>query len=218
MLWLIVPSPHRADAAPCPLPTYGMDASGNLSIQGTGVCAEEPEGIAPFCSVATVWFDYSVNGVQQGPFDTGVGCGAPTRLTVFGNPGDDLLNLSQVSAANGFTGITQPSFIDGGSGSDTLILGSVTSNAVGGSGNDIVFARNGFGDFVDCGEGLDAVQSDQQGVDSLLNCEIVDLTPSVAPAPVTGRTGRRARALKRCKRKHGKARRRCVRHAKKLPV
>jgi IPT/TIG domain len=40
------------------------------------------------------------------------------------------------------------------------------------------------------------------------------------PSPPAGkkRTGKRARALKKCRKKHGKAKRRCVRRARKLPV
>lgn len=185
VLWLGGARPQQAHAAPCPVPTYGMDTGGNLSIQGTPPCAEDPEVIAPYCSGGTVWFEYSVNGVPQGPVDTAVACGAPTHLSVFGNAGDDTLDLSRVNAANGFTGITQPNFIDGGYGNDTQI-GSSSANIVhGGPGNDIVLARNGLSDAVDCGDGTDAVQSDRQGVDSLLNCEIVDLaaTPLVPPTP-----------------------------------
>jgi hypothetical protein len=38
------------------------------------------------------------------------------------------------------------------------------------------------------------------------------------PGTIAGPTGQRAAALKKCKRKHGKARKRCKRRAKKLPV
>ena len=219
VLWLSTVGAQPAYAAPCPLPTYGIDTGGNLAIQGTGPCAEAPEVIAPYCTGGTIRFDYEVNGVLQGTVDTAVACGAPTHISVFGNPGDDTLELSRVGAASGFTGITQPNFVDGGSGKDTLI-GSPTANTVyGGPQNDIVLVRNGLGDFVDCGDGIDAVQADQLGVDSIAGCEVVDLAASaVAPAPVAGRSGRRAAALKRCRKKHGKARRRCIRHAKKLPA
>lgn len=210
---------QQAHAAPCPIPTYGI-VSGNLSIQGTPPCSEDPEVITPLCSGGTVWFEYGVNGVLLGPINTAIGCGTPTQLSVLGNAGDDVLDLSQVSVPGGFSGISQSNLIDGGYGGDTLVA-SPTPNVInGGPDNDIVLARNGVSDSVDCGKGIDAVQSDQASVDALSGCEITDLVATAAtPAPVAKRTGRRAAALQKCRKlKRRKARRRCVRHAKKLPV
>lgn len=188
-LWLGGARPQQAHAAPCPVPTYGIDAGGNLSIQGTAPCSNDPEVIAPYCSAGTVWFDYDVNATPQGPVNTAVACSAPRHLSVFGNAGDDRLDLSRASAANAFTGINQPNLVDGGYGNDTLI-GSPSPNVVrGGPDNDIVLVRNGVSDVVDCGDGIDAVQSDQAGVDSLSGCAIVDLAaePVVAPPPATAK-------------------------------
>jgi hypothetical protein len=42
--------------------------------------------------------------------------------------------------------------------------------------------------------------------------------PPASPGPATAPTGRRAAALARCKRKHGKARRACKRRARLLPL
>jgi hypothetical protein len=43
--------------------------------------------------------------------------------------------------------------------------------------------------------------------------------PSPGPPPAeSGPTGKRAAALKKCKKKHGKARKPCIKHAKRLPV
>jgi hypothetical protein len=215
---------QQAHAAPCPMPTYEM-VGGNLSIHGTTPCSEDAEVITPFCSGGTVWFEYGVNGVLLGPINTALGCGTPTQLSVFGNAGDDALDLSRVSLPGGFTGIAQPNLIDGGYGRDTLIASPTPNVMHGGPDSDIVLARNGVSDTVDCGEGIDAVQSDQASVDALSGCEITDLVATaaapapIAPTPVAKRTGRRAAALQKCRKlKRRKARRGCIRHAKKLPV
>jgi hypothetical protein len=42
--------------------------------------------------------------------------------------------------------------------------------------------------------------------------------PGAGPGPAATTTGRRAAALKKCKRKHGKARKRCKKRARRLPV
>lgn len=188
-----------------------MDAGGNLSIQGTSPCSSYPEVIAPYCSGGTVWFDYYINDVTQGPNNTGVACGALSHLSVYGNGGADTLDLLRVSAANGFTGINRPNLIDGGYGNDTLIGGPLPSVALGRPDNDIILVRNGVRDAVDCGNGIDEVQTDPRGVDSLANCEIVDFAAA-------SRTGRQATALKKCRHKHGKAKKRCKKKAHLLPV
>ena len=106
-------------------------------------------------------------------------------------------------------------------GRDTLAGSPIPNMAVGGPDSDIVLVRNGVSDAVDCGEGIDAVQGDQAGVDSLSACEVIDLvaTSMATPTPVAERTHRRAAALKKCRKlKRRRARRRCVKHAKKLPV
>lgn len=182
-LWLSAAGPQHAAAAPCPVPTYGIDAGGNLTIQGTAPCADDPEVIAPYCSGGTVWFDYDVSGAPQGPFNTTVACGMPRRLSVLGNAGDDTLDLSRVSAATGFGGVDQPNVIDGGPGRDALVASPTANTVRGGSDNDIALVRNGVGDGVDCGDGIDAVQSDQAGVDSLSGCEVVDLAPEPVVSP-----------------------------------
>jgi hypothetical protein len=217
-------SAQPAHAAPCPVPTYGI-VNGNLSIQGTPPCSEDPEVISPFCSGGTVWFEYGVNGALLGPLNTGVGCGTPTQLSIFGNAGDDVLDLSRVSVPGGFTGISRSNLIDGGYGGDRLVAGPTPNVMKGGPDDDIVLARNGISDSVDCGEGIDAVQSDQASVDALSGCEITDFvaTPAsptpIAPTPIAKTTGRRAAALQKCRKlKRRKARRECIRHAKKLPV
>lgn len=220
-LWLGAGAAPHARAAPCPVPTFGMDGEGNVSIQGTPPCAEEPEVIKPFCSEGTIAFDYGVNGIDLGATPTGLGCGAATRLLIRGNQGDDLIDLSRVGNVLGFTGLAQRSVIDGGEGNDMLVGGPFSSEVLAGRDNDIVLVRNGIRDPVECGDGIDAVQTDEANVDPLNNCEVVDLIATIGPeAPtVAKQTGRRAAALKKCKRKkHRRARRRCIRRARKLPV
>jgi RTX calcium-binding nonapeptide repeat (4 copies) len=212
---------ESAQSAPCPYPTYGLQAGGELSIQGTPPCAEEPEHFVPFCSGGIVRFEYGVNGVDLGPTDTAVPCSTPSRLSVHGNGGDDTIDLSQVSAGNGFTGITQPNLLDGGYGRDELVGSPGPNEILGGPENDVILARNDAHDAIDCGTGTDAVQSDQAGVDALSNCEIVDLlpTPPTVPTPAPARTGKRAAAQRKCRKlKRRSARRRCFGHAKSLPV
>jgi hypothetical protein len=216
-------APDSAEAAPCPLPTYGL-ASDVLSIQGTFPCSEESEGFSVYCAAGAVQFEYEVNGVALGSTDTAVGCGSPRRLSVDGNAGDDTIDLSRVSAGNGFTGIDEPNLVEGGYGRDVLVGGQMPGELLGGPQSDIVLARNGVRDTVDCGEGTDAVQTDQAGVDTLSNCELIDLLPTPALATPTATsvetpTGKRAAAQGRCRKlKRRSARRRCFRHAKALPV
>ncbi len=103
--------------------------------------------------------------------------------------------------------------ITGGGGSDTLL---------GNTGNDNLFARDGVADVVDCGIGTaDTAQTDRLSLDTVIGCETVDALPEplVTPQPASGPTGRRAAALKKCKKKKkGKARKKCIAKAKKLPV
>jgi hypothetical protein len=220
-------APEGARAAPCPSPTFGIGA-GDLSIQGTPPCAEEQEHFVVYCEAGTVRFEYAVNEVLQGLVDTAIGCGSPARISVHGNAGDDTIDLSKVTGANGFTGITEPNLVEGGSGKDELVGSQKPSDFLGGTQNDIVLARNGVRDTVDCGQGTDAVQSDQAGVDVLSNCELTDFLPTPLPAPTSAPTpaasiktptGRRAAAQRKCRKLTSrKARRKCLRHARTLPI
>src|SRR4051794_27035277 len=212
--------PPAAQAAPCPIPTTTLDGAGTLTMSGTGSCMDDPERLIPTCRSGDVWFQEDVNGAIQAPYDTGILCAAPKRIALVGGEGDDVLDISNVDGAAGFTGINTLDLLDGGNGQDTLQGGPLATGFNGGLGNDIVLARNGQADLVDCGDGTDAVQSDRAGVDVLARCEIEDLvpTPPVVTPPV--KTGKREAAVKRCKRRHppGKARRTCLRHAQTLPV
>jgi hypothetical protein len=182
---------RRAEAAPCPPPTIANTA-GTLSISGTSPCSDDPEKFSVFCSSATAHFVYDVNNTPAGTFDTGVPCGAPSRIVVMGNYGADLIDLSRVSPGAGFTGINQPNVLDGGPYGDVLNAGPMASTVIGSYGSDILLLRNGKADHADCGPDIDAVQTDASGTDSLVGCEVV-----VAAAPAS------SAPKKKCK-KHGK--------------
>jgi hypothetical protein len=181
--------PEPAQAAPCP-PLTITNSAGNLSIQGTSPCDSDPESFKVSCSGGTVQVEYSVNYSLPATTDTLVACGSPNRITVLGNYGDDVIDLSSVTRAAGFSGITQNT-LDGGAGGDFLIGSPLPDAVLGGSGIDVLRLRDGVADTADCGADYDAVESDQAGVDSLVNCEIVDYAPSPAAA-----------AAKKCKKKH----------------
>jgi hypothetical protein len=201
LLLLSASHPSQAAAAPCPAPTV-LDLSGNVSISGTTPCDDDPERFSVFCGGGHAKFDYYVNDTFVATVDTGIACGAVGRFSIDGRYGDDLIDLSRVSAANGFTGINLPNLLTGGAGAD-LIVGAPLANSVSaGSGADIVLIRNGIADTADCGTEIDAAQTDQPGVDSLLSCEVVDPLPvaatPAAPAPLAP-----AQTKKKCKKKHG---------------
>jgi hypothetical protein len=200
LLLLAASHPSEATAAPCPAPTV-LNLSGNVSISGTTPCDDDPENFSVFCGSGHARFDYYVNNTFVATVDTGTACGAVARFSVDGRYGDDLIDLSRVSAANGFTGMNLPNIITGGAGADLLVGAALSNSVSGGSGGDIVMVRNGVADTVDCGTEIDAVQTDQSGVDSLTSCEIVDplataATPAAPAAPTTA-------TKKKCKKKHG---------------
>jgi hypothetical protein len=198
LLLLAASHPSQATAAPCPAPTV-LNLSGNVSISGTTPCDDDPERFSVFCGGGHAKFDYYVNDTFVATVDTGTACGAVARFSVDGRYGDDLIDLSRVSAADGFTGMNLPNIITGGAGADLLVGAALPNSVSGGSGNDIVIVRNGVPDMADCGTEIDAVQTDQSGVDSLTSCELVDPLPTAAtpaaPAPTTPK--------KKCKKKHG---------------
>jgi hypothetical protein len=195
-----------AQAAPCPAPTV-INLAGNLSISGTSPCDDDPENFSVFCGIGTARFDYYVNTALQGTVDTGTSCAAVAHLTIEGRYGDDLIDLSRVSAANGFTGVSEPHVLDGGAGSDLLVGAKQSNSVLGGPGSDIVMLRNGVPDTADCGADIDAVQADTTGMDSATSCEIADFLPSGVKAGPNV-------VPKKCKKKrHGKKHRCKKRHA-----
>jgi hypothetical protein len=190
-----------AQAAPCPAPTI-INLAGNVSISGTSPCDDDPENFSVFCGSGDAQFDYYVNNTYAGTYDTGTACAAVARLTVEGRYGDDLIDLSRVSAANGFTGVTQPHLLDGGAGGDVIVGAKQPNSVVGGYGSDLALLRNGVADSVDCGPDIDAVQADTAAVDSATSCEIGDFLPAAAGPPGAG-----AKTTKKCKKKPGHKRR-----------
>ena len=202
-LLLAADSPERARAAPCQAPDYAI-AAGNLSIVGT-TCDFNPELFRVFCSAGTVQFEYRVNGSLVGVFDTTTACGAPSRLTVTGNGGEDTIDLSAVTAAAGFTAINQPNTLDGGYQGDILIGSALPDSVLGGPGPDIVLLRDGAADSADCGDDIDAAQADRATLDALSNCEVADVLPAPAAKKCKKRKGRKGAAAKKCrkpKRRH----------------
>jgi hypothetical protein len=69
---------------------------------------------------------------------------------------------------------------DGGQGNDTLDAGPGSDFLLGGDGDDTFSTRDGFGDVVECGPGVDTVTADR--VDVLSGCENVAL-PALPPPP-----------------------------------
>jgi hypothetical protein len=200
--------PERAQAAPCPAPTI-INLAGNLSISGTSPCDSDPENFSVFCGSGNTQFDYYVNTTFVGTFDTGTACAAVSRLTVEGRDGDDLIDLSRVSTANGFSGMNQPNVLDGGTGSDLVVGAKLPNSVLGGPGGDIVLLRNGVADSADCGADIDAVQADTTGMDSATSCEIADFLPSgtkgapnVVPKKCKKKNGKKHGKKQRCKKRH----------------
>jgi hypothetical protein len=225
ILLMISAPPERAAAAPCPIPSYGYFA-GDVTIAGNSPCDDEPEDFRVYCQAGNIWFDYTVNGVLQGNIDTAIACGAAARLRVFGNFGDDKLDLSAVSAGNGFTGLNKPNQLEGNEGADTIVGTALADATTGGSGRDLLnpgpgndsadggsqedllLLRDGGPDTADCGSEFDSAQADQQATDGLANCELADYLPAAAsPSPGPSqkkckkkRKGRAATA-KKCKKR-----------------
>ena len=117
--------------------------------------------------------------------------------TLDGGPGNDYLN-------GGFGNDT----ITGGPGQDT-ILGDATSASCGWYaytckipyGNDVIYARDGEQDTIDCGVGEDKAVVDK--IDIVSNCETVDAagaTPAPAPGTAGGATGGPKLSVKTAKR------------------
>ena len=71
--------------------------------------------------------------------------------------------------------------LHGGTGDDTLNGNGGGDVLNGGAGNDTIQARDGVVDRVDCGDGTDTVVAD--AVDSVVNCESVQLPAVVTPPP-----------------------------------
>jgi Ca2+-binding RTX toxin-like protein len=114
-----------------------------------------------------------VNGLG-GDEEFAVSPGLPGLLVAaHGNAGDDTL-----------TGSEEADSFFGDSGSDTITPGRGSDLADGGVDNDELFARDGVGDLVRGGSGMDHAQTDAVNVDVTTSVENLDATPIPTPEPV----------------------------------
>ena len=112
--------------------------------------------------------------------------------------------------------------ISGSDGAD-MISGDAGADSVdAGNGDDAVFVRDGVADNpVDCGANNDTVQTDLQGVDTILNCETIDFVPApvVTPPGSTTTPPAGTPATKKCRKgfklKKVKGKKKCVRKKKR---
>lgn len=77
------------------------------------------------------------------------------------------------SANDTLIGNALPNSLSGDRGNDTLEGGTNNDVLTGGAGDDTIRARDGFADFVDCGEGGDTAEVDT--LDTVQECETVNL-------------------------------------------
>jgi hypothetical protein len=177
-----------ANAASCSIPTWGLSGNNdNLTIEG-GTCSELTETLDVYCSAGKIFIDHTVEGGPVDTNNTGIDCAAPHRISIFGNGGDDELDLSRVSLLTGFSGIAGQSRLDGGLGGDQLLGTSFSDAALGGEGADTAFLRDGRADSADCGPDVDSAIADQPSLDPLLNCENVDALAEPPPPLSTAPT------------------------------
>ncbi len=212
-LWFAGPRAQTAEAAPCTVTPYNSYGAGILVLGQSNCGASDPlatETYAVFCHLDGITHHffvfeditgpYPANEVPYGP------CDEVSGIVVNGLQGPDVIDLSRVSASNGFTGIAGANSIslDGGNGTDRMIGSGFSDVVAGGADSDVIQVRDGKSDSVDCGDGFDSVQTDQLGVDALSNCESVDALPSPLPTPPTAAPPT-AQPLKKCKKKRRSA-------------
>lgn len=219
-----------AEAAPCQAPVYSL-TGGVFTIEGDPGCQSLPEKFQVICSASSIAYHYEVGTPPPQVIDSTApnSCPSANRVSVLGHGGDDVIDLSGVSPAAGFTGISAQNTLDGDYGADKLIGsptadllgggpdgdlitgGSGSDQGLGGAGTDTLLMRDGVADSVDCGADFDSAQADQQSTDSVANCELTDFLPAtvaMTTAPVTTkkkckkkRRSAVAAKKKRCKRK-----------------
>jgi hypothetical protein len=157
------------------------------------------------------------------PTDAGCEPGAYEVIPCFGqaafvgSSGDDVIDTDSFPATDTFHGLD---------GADTITGDSNQNRLCGGDGGDSILARDGGADQIDCGPGTDSAQTDPLTVDTVINCESVDSGETTTPPPATtpppgnaGVTGKRAAAIKKCKKKpKGPKRKKCLKKAKLLPL
>ncbi len=156
-----------ADAASCQTSQAALHG-GELTIQG-GTCNDFDEVIRVRCQAGSVVVDYTFisEGIPTPSTDaTGVVCPAVQRLLLFGHEGDDVLDASAVTKANGFTAIQDRSLLAGQTGDDR-VTGSPLPDSVGGGEGDDQLSGGAGDDVVDAGAGNDSL-SGKGGADRLL--------------------------------------------------
>ncbi len=130
-------------------------------------------------------------------------------------------NATGSPAGDTLIGDGGPNVLDGLSGDDTITGGAGPDTLLGGNDDDRLFARDGFGDTLDCGAGTaDTAQTDRLSLDAVTSCEGVDALaePSLLPPPAaaTPSAGQAANTTKaKCKKKKKKKHKRSAGAAKK---
>jgi CSLREA domain-containing protein len=159
-----------------------------------------------------------------------------------GTAGDDV--IAGAAGDDTIDGLGGADTICGGAGNDQLTGGAGVDLLFGGTGLDTIHAQDGLPDTINCtGGGPDSGTVDTSPAEIYVSCDsdgdgIVDFldacptqsgtssgcpvsTPPPPPPPSTstGPTGQRAAALKKCKKKKSaRARTKCKKKAKRLPV
>jgi hypothetical protein len=195
--------PTEAKAASCTVASPSF-FGGVLAIQG-GTCADVPEVAEDFtvyCASGAARLTYRTDGV---PDDTPLGpaCSAPTRIRVSGFSGPNVIDLSLVTAAAGFTSVTGPNELSGGSAADRIFGSAFPDTIAASAGDDRLFLRDGRKDSADCGAGSDNAQADAASIDALSGCEVADRLPEAAkPKKCKKKKSKRAAtAKKKCRKK-----------------
>jgi Ca2+-binding RTX toxin-like protein len=106
--------------------------------------------------------------------------GTPGRDTLRGTPRADVLcglagndSITGMEGNDRLDGGPGNDVIDGGPGNDRIVGGPETDFIAGGLGNDVINARDGEYDRVDCAKGVDTVYADPIDKVSSFSCEVV---------------------------------------------
>jgi hypothetical protein len=107
---------------------------------------------------------------------------------LWGGPGDDSVSgmagndsLHGDAGRDVLSGDAGRDLLRGGAGPDTLTGGAGIDRILGGPGKDLIRARNGGRDRVDCGPGRDTAILDTRDV--AVRCEVIRRPPSAIPSP-----------------------------------
>ena len=116
---------------------------------------------------------------------TGQGTDAIDEIeNLIGSPQGD--NLTGDAGPNDLDGRGEADVVDGAGGADNVTGGAGSpDNLLGGAGPDNVFARDGEFDTVDCGTEADTLETDEEGIDTIVACELISFPP--IPPPPSGK-------------------------------